>query len=277
VRFLAGLVAAAAGLYLVLLLLLFVQQRRFLFPASSVRTSAAAAGLAGVEDVVIRTADGQELVGWWKAPRPGRALVLYFHGNGGNLLNRRERLRMLSQDGRGVLLVSYRGYSGSTGSPSEAGLRLDARAAYGWLKTYAPERIVLYGESLGTGVAVKLATEVPVGGVVLDAPYTSTAAVAQTSFWFVPVSLLMRDQFRSIDRIGRLHRPLLVLHGEADGIIPIALSRALFAAANEPKRYVSLPGVDHVGVLEHGGVDHVRRFLDEVEAKLPRQVGAQQD
>jgi fermentation-respiration switch protein FrsA (DUF1100 family) len=265
-----GAAALALGLYLALVALLYLQQRRFLYPASPLRTSAAEAGLAGVQDVAIRTDDGETLVAWWKPPEPGRALILYFHGNGGSLLNRRERVRLLTRDGRGLLIVSYRGYSGSTGSPSEEGLRLDARAALDWLNSYEPRRIVLYGESLGTGVAVKLATEARVGGVILDSPYTSTADVARSAFWYVPVTLLLRDQYRSVDRIGRLNVPLLVMHGEEDSVIPIALSRTLFAAANEPKRFVALPGVDHVAVLEAGGFEPVRRFLEETEAGLSR-------
>jgi fermentation-respiration switch protein FrsA (DUF1100 family) len=263
-----GGAALALGLYLALVLLLYLQQGRLLYPASTLRTSAAQARLAGIEDVEIRTEDGETIVGWWKPPEPGRALILYFHGNGGSLLNRRDRVRLLTRDGRGLLMVSYRGYSGSTGSPSEEGLRQDARAALAWLNSYDSKRIVLYGESLGTGVAVRLATEAPVGGVILDSPYTSTADVARSAFWYMPITLLMRDQYRSIDRIGRLHAPLLVMHGEADSVIPIALSRALFAAANEPKRFVALPGVDHVAVLEAGGLEPVRRFLDEIEAGL---------
>jgi fermentation-respiration switch protein FrsA (DUF1100 family) len=113
---------------------------------------------------------------------------------------------------------------------------------------------------------VKLATEARVGGVILDSPYTSTADVARSAFWYVPVTLLLRDQYRSVDRIGRLNVPLLVMHGEEDSVIPIALSRRLFAAANEPKRFVALPGVDHVAVLEAGGFEPVRRFLEEIEA-----------
>ncbi len=199
---------------------------------------------------------------------PGRALILYFHGNGGSLLNRRERARALTRDGRGLLIISYRGYSGSTGSPSEAGLRVDARTAYRWLASYAPGRIVLYGESLGTGVAVRLATEERVGGIILDSPFTSTADVAKTLFWYVPVTLLMRDQFRSIDLVGGLRAPLLVLHGERDGVVPIAQSKLLFEAAPEPKTYVALPDVDHVGALEHGGLAAVETFLRGIEAGL---------
>lgn len=266
----------AAGLLIVLVLgyaalvgTLYWQQRRFVFPATRINVTAAEAGLDGFTDVTIETPDGERLQAWWKPPMPGRALILYFHGNGGSLWNRRGRAGLVTQDGRGLLMVSYRGYGASTGEPSEAGLRVDADAAYAWLARYAPARIVLYGESLGTGVAVRLATEVPVGGLVLDAPYTSTADVAQTLFRYVPVTLLMRDQFRSIDRIGRVHVPLLVMHGSRDGVIPIAQGRALYAAANEPKRFLELPDVDHVGVLEHGGLAALRGFLDEVEAGLP--------
>ena len=272
------IVAWTAGLgaiaYLAIIALVYTQQRRLLFPASPVRISAAQAGLDGVQDVVIATSDGEQLVAWWKPPEPGRALLLYFHGNGGSLLNRRDRVRMLTQDGRGILIVSYRGYSGSTGTPSESGLREDARAARDWLSTYEPGRIVLYGESLGTGVAVRLATERQVGGVILDAPYTSTADIAKGLFWYLPVALLMRDQFRSIDRIGDIKVPLLVMHGEEDSVIPIALSELLFKAANEPKRYLRLPGTDHVSVLESGGIDAVRRFLVEIEGRLRAEAGA---
>ncbi|WP_174873159.1 alpha/beta hydrolase [Enterovirga aerilata] len=268
-RILAWTVAFGILAYVAVLALIYTQQRRLLFPASGLRVPAAQAGLPDVQDVVIVTRDGERLVGWWKPPEPGRALVLYFHGNGGSLLNRRDRVRLLTQDGRGILIVSYRGYSGSTGAPSEEGLREDARAARDWLSSYAPQRIVLYGESLGTGVAVRLATEREVGGVILDAPYTSTADIARGMFWYLPVALLMRDQFRSIDRIGDIKVPLLVMHGEADAVIPIALSELLHAAANEPKRYLRLPGVGHETILESGGIDAVRSFLAEIEAKLP--------
>lgn len=269
-----GVGSLALLLYVAVVVMLFAGQRRMLFPASSFRATAAEAGLARFRDIVIETTDGERLVAWWAPPEPGRALLLYFHGNGGMLWSRRERARMLSEDGRGLLIVSYRGYSGSTGSPSEEGLRLDAEAAYRFLGSYDPDRIVLYGESLGTGVAVRLAAERPVGGLVLDAPYTSIADIARSSFWFVPIDLLLRHPFRSLDRIAGIRAPLLMMHGEEDGVIPIALSERLFAAANEPKRFVRLPHVGHDSVLERGGLAEVRRFLEGVEAGLSSQAGA---
>ena len=260
-----------AGLYAVLLVILFVAQRSLLYPSAGRGRLMAAieAGLPGFEDLSIITDDGERLAAWWKRPQPGRALLVYFHGNGGMLWNRRGRARELTRDGRGLLLVSYRGYSGSTGSPTEAGLRLDALAAYEWaVKAGGGRGIVLYGESLGTGVAVRLATEREVAGLILDSPYTSTADVARTAYWFMPIGLLMLDQYRSIDRIAAVRAPILMLHGELDGVIPIALGEKLFAAAPEPKRFVRLPGIDHASVLEGGGLPPVRAFLDAVEARL---------
>jgi uncharacterized protein len=266
---LVRLIAFAAVVYIGFVALLYLMERTFLYPASSYRTTAAEAGLAGFQDLTLTTADGERLVAWWRPPEPGRAVVLYFHGNGGSLWNRRFRARLLTEDGRGLLMVSYRGYSGSTGTPIESGLREDARAAYAWVtERVEARRIVLYGESLGSGVAVRLASERPVGGVVLEAPYTSTADIAKLTYWFVPVDLLMRDQFRSIELIDDIKAPLLVLHGEHDGLIPIRLGQRLFEAAREPKRFVRLPNVSHVDVLEAGGLAPVRAFLSEVEALL---------
>lgn len=260
------LVSGAIVAYLAVGLALYAGQRRMLFPASAFRATAAEAGLDRFRDLVLETSDGERLVAWWVPPEPGRALVLFFHGNGSTLWNRRDRARLLSRDGRGLLIVSYRGYSGSSGSPSEEGLQLDAEAAYRFLGSYESRRIVLYGESLGTGVAIRLATAKPVGGVILDAPYTAIDDVAAPMFPFLPVKWLLRDRFPSIERISDLRAPLLVLHGERDGLIPIALAERLYAAANEPKRFVRLPGVVHHRVLEEGGLAPVRAFLDEVEA-----------
>ena len=263
------LLGVVAALYAALAGAVFLGQRAMLYPAFGPALGAAEAGLPGFEDVVLATPDGESLAAWYRAPEPGRVILLYFHGNGGGLLNRRDRARLLTRDGRGLLLVSYRGYPGSTGRPTEAGLGLDARTAYAWLRQrFPPERIVLYGESLGTGVAVGLAAEHAVAGLILDAPFTSAADVAAGLFWYLPVRLLMRDQYRSAERIGAVRAPLLVLHGGRDGVVPIALGERLFAAAPEPKRFVRVAGGDHVGNLERG-IGEVRAFLAEVEARVP--------
>jgi fermentation-respiration switch protein FrsA (DUF1100 family) len=270
VRRVLSLVLVLLALYVGVLGTLYFYQRVLLYPGSGRQATAVEAGLTGFEDVVVTTTDGERLVAWWRPPRPDRSVILYFHGNGGALWNRRARARAIAESGRGLLMVSYRGYSGSTGSPSEDGLRLDARASYEWVaRRYEPSRLVLYGESLGTGVAVRLAAERPIGGLVLDAPFTSAADVASLTYWFVPVTWLMRDQFRSIDFIGQVKAPILIMHGERDGIVPIALGERLHAAAPEPKRFLRLRDVSHVRVLESGGLKAMEAFLAEIEAALP--------
>jgi hypothetical protein len=265
VRTALTLVAIAVAAYAAVVLLFYLKQGALLYPASTERTTAAEARLSGFEDVVLPTPDGERIVGWYRAPQPGRAILLYFHGNGGSLADRAGRARVLTQDGRGLLIVSYRGYSGSTGTPTETGLRTDARTAYDRLAQRFPaERIVLYGESLGTGVAVGLATERPVAGVILDAPFTSATDVAGHHYRFLPVWLL-RDQYRSLDRIRDIRAPLLVLHGDQDGVVPFSLGERLYEHALEPKRFVRIPGGDHGSNLERGGLEAVRSFLAEAE------------
>jgi fermentation-respiration switch protein FrsA (DUF1100 family) len=267
-RALVSALVAAVAAYAIPVALLFVMQRSLLFPGASLGSGGAEAGAPppGFEAVVLATEDGERLAAWWRAPAPGRAVLLYFHGNGGALIHRRHRVAALSAQGRGLLIVSYRGYAGSTGAPSEEGLAHDARAAHGWIAARAPDApIVLYGESLGSGVAVRLATERHVAGLVLETPFTSAVDVARIGFWFVPVGLLMRDRFDSASRIARIGAPLLILHGERDAVVPLALGERLFAAAQEPKRFVRLPDARHSEVLERGGLAPTLGFLAEIE------------
>lgn len=259
---------AVLALYACALAGLFFNQRSLLYPASDRRTAAAEAGLVGFQDLVLPTPDGERLVAWWKPPQPGKALILYFHGNGGSLWNRRFRAQALTTSGRGLLMISYRGYSGSTGTPTEAGLHTDARTAYDWVvQSYEASRLVAYGESLGTGVAVRLASEQPLAGLILDAPYTSIADVASLTYWYVPVSWLMLDQFRSLDIIERVKAPILILHGTDDRIIPFGFGEQLYAAAPEPKRFIRIAGGNHSRNLEQGGMAAVEDFLATVEAR----------
>jgi fermentation-respiration switch protein FrsA (DUF1100 family) len=203
---------------------------------------------------------------WAVPPRAGKPVILYFHGNAGNLGSpgRVARFRALTEDGTGLLAVSYRGYGGSTGRPSEAGLHLDARAAYGFAaERFGAAQLVGYGESLGTGVVLKLAAETPLAAVVLEAPYLSTVAVAQGIYPYVPVSWLMLDSFRSDEVIGRVRAPLLVLHGERDRVIPFPQGETLYSLANAPKRFLRFPKGGHEDLPAHGSLPQIRRFLAE--------------
>ena len=200
-----------------MLALMYVFQRTLIYFPDRTRTPPAAAGLPQAEEVALTSSDGEKLIAWHVAPRGDKPVVLYFHGNGGALNLRADRFRDLTADGTGLVALSYRGYGGSSGRPSEDGLIRDARAAYDFAAArYAAERIVLWGESLGTAVAVALAAERPVAGVILDAPFTSAIDVGAAAYPFAPVRWLMKDTFRSDRRIVRVKAPILVLHGERD-------------------------------------------------------------
>ncbi len=253
----------AALIYLGFVALLYVAQRKLMYLPDTTRHAPAAAGLPAAEEAVLTTADGETVIVWHVAPRDGRPVVIYFQGNGGGLNLRADRFRRLTADGTGLVALAYRGYGGSSGSPSEAGLIQDAASAYAFaVARYAPERIVLWGESLGSGVAVALAAQQPVGRVLLESPFTSAAAVASAAYPFVPVRLLMRDQFRSDERIGAVTAPMLVLHGAQDRVVPFAHGERLYGLIRAPKRLVRLAGADHNDHDQHGGLEAVRGFLD---------------
>jgi uncharacterized protein len=243
--------------------LLYLTQRAIQYFPERVRTAPAAAGLPQAEEVVLDTADGERVIAWHVPPRGSKPVVLYFHGNGGSLRMRVDRFRALTADGTGLVALSYRGYGGSSGAPTEAGLAADASAAYAFTTArYPAERVVLWGESLGSGVAIPLAAEMPVGYLILQSPFTSAADVGAHSYWFVPVRLLMKDQFRSDLRIGKVTAPVLVLHGDRDDIVPMALAERLYALINAPKRFVRFPGVGH-NDLGTQAVEAAKQFIGE--------------
>ncbi len=185
--------------------LLYLGQRFFQYFPDRRRTRPAAAGLSQAEEVVLDTVDGERVIVWHVPPREGRPIFLYFHGNGGSLSWREERCRSLITDGSGLIALSYRGYGGSSGRPTENGLFEDAGAAYAFaVARYPPERIILWGDSLGSAVALAVAAEKPVGCVVLEAPFTSAADVGARHYWFVPVRLFMKDQYRSDLRASKV-------------------------------------------------------------------------
>lgn len=256
----AGL--ALAG-YAGVVALLYGAQRHLLYrPPSVAAIAPAAAGLSGAEEVRLATSDGETAVAWHAPPQPDRPVILFFGGNGDALPWRVGRFAKIAAGGDGLLALSYRGYFGSTGRPSEPGLIRDAEAAYAFAAArYGAERIVLWGVSLGTGLAVALASERPVGKLVLEAPFTSVADIAAAAFPFVPVRLLLKDQFRSDERIGRIAAPLLVMHGDRDDVVPIRFGERLFALAPAPKQFVRLTGGGHNDLDAYGVVDVALRFI----------------
>jgi fermentation-respiration switch protein FrsA (DUF1100 family) len=249
------IVIVLAVIYLGGVGVLYFKQREMLFPIPPVgRSAPAAAGFPEAEERVLTTADGEKVIVWHVPARPGRPVILFFPGNGDFLAGRVSRFKGITSDGTGLVALSYRGYAGSTGSPSEEGLLRDGAAAYAFTAArYDPSRIVAWGFSLGTGVAVAIASEHPVGKLILEAPYTSTIDVAASLFPIVPVSLLMRDRFHSDRRIAGVTVPLLVMHGDA--------GERLFAMAREPKQFVRFPGGGHDNLDDFGALETARQFI----------------
>ena len=245
---------------------LYVFQRQLLYFPVGGRPVLGELAALGVLEVEIRTADGLPLLAWYSPPRDGRAVVAYFHGNGGHIGYRAERLRAFAEAGYGVLMVEYRGYGGNPGAPTEDGLYADGAAALEFLKREGipPCRLVLYGESLGSGVAVPLAAHNGIAALILEAPFTSVAEVAQHHYSFMPASLLVRDRFDSLAEIGGVKAPILFLHGERDRVVPLRFGRALFDAAPEPKEFWLSREAGHENLMRFGGFEAVLRFVERL-------------
>ncbi len=252
---------------LCLLALMIFEERLIFFPAPYPQGDWHPAGPA-FEDAWAETADGVSIHGWFlEHPQP-KAVLLLAHGNAGNITGRDELARGLHALGASILVFDYRGYGRSAGSPTEAGILADARAARGWLARrtgVAQDEIVLVGESLGGGVQVDLAAADGARGLILLCTFDSLPDVAATIYpWWIPVRQLMRTRLDSVAKIGGYHGPLLQIHGDRDRIVPIACARRLFDAANEPKRWVIIPGGDHndpQGPLTYNAIG---RFFDEL-------------
>ena len=246
--------------------MLYFKQREILFPIPPVGlTAPGAAGFPEAEEHALTAADGEKVIVWHVPAKPGRPVVLYFPGNGDFLAGCVRRFKAITSDGNGLVALSYRGYAGSSGSPSEPGLLQDAAAAYAFATArYPADRIVDWGFSLGTGVAVAIAARHPVNSLILEAPYTSTVDVASELLRVMPVRLLMRDQFHSDQRIARVTVPLLILHGDADATINISFAERLFALAHEPKQFVRFPHGGHDNLDDFGATQTALRFIDGI-------------
>ena len=263
-RFMLVALAVLAIGYIAVGICMYVFQRSLIYQPDRKHISPDDAGLKGASEEILSAPDGARLVAWWAKAKPGSPTLLYLHGNAGHLAERAERIKTFQAHGFGVLMLAYRSFSGSTGSPSETTNVADAVLAYDFLaaKGLGERDIVLFGESLGTGVAVQVAQARPAAGMVLDSPYTSLAAAGQFHYPWLPVLWLMTDRYDTLSRIGTLHLPLLILHGEADEVVPVAMGRTVFAAANEPKKLITFPGAPHIHHAHLGSLERVREFVE---------------
>ena len=256
-----GYIAVVGGLY--------AFQRNILFLPSSHLVSPAAAGAGDMREVALETADGLALRSWYKPARDGRPTMIYFHGNGGNISGRVKRVRPYLNAGLGVLLVGYRGYGGNLGSPSETGLYEDARTALRFIEAEGvpATRTVLYGESLGSALAIHVAAEQaaqgrPFAAVIGEGAPSSVVDVAARRYPFAPVRTLIRDRFDSKAKVSGIGAPLLLIHGAEDRVVPVDFSRELFDAASEPKNAHWIENGGHNDLTYHGIDAVVLDFLD---------------
>ncbi|RFB91561.1 alpha/beta hydrolase [Rhizobium leguminosarum bv. trifolii] len=249
--------------YMAFVSLVYLSQRALLYPGAGV--TPVPENTSWGETVHIKTPDGEMLQGLYSQGGSDKPCVLLFFGNGDRVDNYAFLARALAERSIGLLAISYRGYPGSTGSPSEHGLLTDGLAAFDWLSARAGSKIVVLGRSLGTGVAVNTAGQRPAAGVILVSPYLSVLSVAQTRYPFLPVELLLKDPFRSDLNIGKVNQPKLFLHGRLDDSIPLSSGQALYRIAPEPKRMLIYDGVGHNDILNDSMVGDVIRFVEALK------------
>jgi fermentation-respiration switch protein FrsA (DUF1100 family) len=242
----------AVGLYAGLTALMFFFQNRLVyFPLGRLALTPAARGLA-YEDVWLETSDGVKLFGWFIPAEPARGVLLFFHGNAGNISHRLESIEQFHRVGLSVFIIDYRGYGRSEGRPSEQGTYLDAEAAWRYLveaRQVAPEKIVFFGRSLGGAVATRLAQDHPPAALIIESTFTSIPDMAAQIYFFLPVRLLARIDYNTLARLPELTTPILIIHSPDDEVIPYAHGQRLFAAAHEPKEFLSIRGGHNDGYI----------------------------
>lgn len=262
-------IAAIAYVGLAAYLYLF-QESYVFFPSRAVHATPAAVGL-DYDDVRVETDDGVIIHGWFLPAAGARFTVLFLHGNAGNISHRLDSLRLFHRLGLNILIMDYRGYGRSQGRPSEQGTYQDAEAAWRYLvrtRGIPPEQVLVFGRSLGGGVATWLALEHPVGGLIIESTPTSVPDMGTEVYPFLPVRLLARLHYNTLRRIPDVNVPVLVIHSSDDEIVPARHGRRIFAAAREPKAFLAIRG-DHNGGFLMSGEDYVEGLRDFIEGLAP--------
>jgi len=249
--------------YLLILLFMFLFQRTFMYHPN-IKNLDPVSKTFNYEEVFIPSDKNIELRSWFSFKPENKKTILFFHGNAGELSARVYKLNKFSDINVNFLIISWRGFSGNNGKPTEKGLYKDAEKAVQWLenKGITKKDIILYGESLGTGIAVELASKDNFSGVILESPYTSMVDMGKRFYPFIPVSLLQRDRYNSIKKIKKINSPILVLHGKADTLVPFYMGRKIYESANEPK-YSYFPTFDnHMMAYDQSMINALKNFLN---------------
>jgi len=266
-RSLKAILLIVLALYLAALLTAFLLQRKLMYFPPANYLSPAEVGLEQAVEVPIRSEAGDALLGWWIAPVNGKPVVMFFHGNGSAVYSNHDIYRDLAAQGYGVLGVGYSGYPGSDGSPSQPAIVAGAIAHYDFLieQGIAPEKVVFYGTSLGSGVAAQLSKTHKPTLLISEAPFTSILAIAKSQAWFFPVSLIWKDKFQSDKALEGQIFPLIWMHGTHDTIIPIKMGQQLFDSYEGPKFRHIFQGGQHTNLWFLGGQEIVLEALNEIE------------
>ena len=244
---------------------LYFFQRSLMYHPASAHLDPAYHGVPELTAVKVETEDGLELTAWFRPPaNEGALTVLYLHGNAGHIGHRSEKIRPYIDAGYGILLLSYRGYGTNHGYPTEANLYKDGRGALDFLagKHIPIFKTVIYGESLGTGIAVEIAQDKAIFSLVLEAPFSSMVDAASHHFKLFPARLIVRDRYDSLSKINNIKAPLLIIHGKKDGTIPYSLARKLYNAAPNPKEFYDFPAAGHNDLYDHGAASRIIEFLE---------------
>ena len=244
----------------------FAQRTMIYFPDKSKPVLIKAAEL-----VDVTSSDGQQIQSWFiQGDDSTKPAIIYYHGNAGNFSHRIHKAIHYIQAGYSVLLAEYRGYGGNDGQITEQGIYADARAQLDWLinkKGYTEDQIVIYGESIGSGPAVQMATEYQARALVLETPFSSLEELASRLYFLLPVKLLLKDKYLNINKIKNVDYPVFVFHGDLDSTIPIASAKRLFDAANEPKKFIEIKGGNHNDLYSFHAYKNVLEFLSGLEDK----------
>jgi len=257
-------VLGLGGAYLLMVGFVALMQRGMIYHPDTTRTRPDEAGLPEMVPVPLKTADGWISTSWYAPPKTaGRPTIVFFHGNSGTLADRAHKARAFLDAGFGVLLVEYRGYGGNAGRPSEQGLYADGEAAVGWLTAQGvpARRLVLYGESLGSGVAMEMAIRRQTMTLVLEAPFTALADLAPAYVLPPLAHLLTWDRYDNLIKAASLRMPLLVVHGDRDDVVPVAMGHAVLNAAGTAKEGLFLPAAGHNDLWEHGAGKRIIDFI----------------
>ena len=248
-----------------------LEQMFLYFPDQAVVMTPATVRLK-YDDVFFSAEDGTRLHGWYLPGEPSKPVLVFCHGNAGNISHRVDNLRLLRRLGLAVFIISYRGYGRSEGTPSEEGTYSDMRGALAWLKDrgWSTDRMIYFGRSVGAGVALQLALEQPPGALVLESPFTSIPAMGRLHYpllWTL-AGWALDARYDNLKKIGRLRSPLLVFHGERDDIVPHRMGKELFDRVPQPKSFYSITGAGHNDTYDVGGAPYWQRWRELVEVNF---------